>query len=553
MQRTDFCDSDPHKNRGRKGRITLKEIIIRKERKDDYKEAELMAMRAFWNLHGPGCNEHYLVHLLREADCYLPEISRIAEYDGKIVGTIMYSKAIVQDEEVRHEVITFGPLCVDPLAQNLGVGGKLLKETMKLAKEAGYPGICFFGEPDYYPKHGFVTCDHFGITDWNGRNSDPFMGCELQTNAFANIKGRFCEDEVFEKCDDEAKLEEFSHDFPYYKPLKLSCQWLHDKRLGRICEIQKNSYTIQYWEDEIPAKLSGTFYEKELEVPVVGDYVTFDYNPQGESRIVTVCERTSVLKRPDQSGHAMPYVKTMKEQVMIANFDYVFITTSLNDNYNVNRIARYISITLQGNGIPIVILTKSDLCENPEVYVKEIEQLSDKVRVHAVCVLEGEGLDAIKQYMQPGKTIALLGSSGVGKSTLLNAIAGEEIMKTGTIREEDGKGRHTTTYRHLFTFANGVTIIDTPGMRELGMCDVKAGIEDTFSDVAELVCKCRFSDCRHQSEPGCAIKLAIEEGSLTRERWTLYQNLHKESKKSADMKAFGKRISKVRRQINKGK
>lgn len=510
----------------------MNKIIIRKERKEDYKQTEHMVMRAFWNLHGPGCNEHLLIHKLRASDCYLPELSRVAEMNGKIVGAIFYSKAIIQDGDIIHEVLTFGPLCVEPLVQDLGVGGRLLRETMQLAKEEGYPGICIFGEPDYYPKHGFLTCDHFGITDWAGKNYAPFMGYELQEGAFQKIHGRFREDAVFENCEDEVELEEFNKQFLPYPKLKLSCQWFHEQRLGRISEVQKNTYTIQYWEKEFPAKLNGSFYKEGQEFPVVGDYVTFDYNPYGEARIVSLCERKSVLKRPDATIY--------KEQVMVSNFDYVFIVSSLNNEYNLNRIARYVSVTLQGNGIPVVILTKADLCEDPMPYIKEIEGLSDKVFVHVVSSVTGQGLKDLQSYMQSGKTIVLTGSSGVGKSTLLNALAGENRMKTGEIRRKDSKGRHTTTYRQLITLENGVTIIDTPGMRELGMCDVEEGIEDTFSDIVELEGQCKFRNCAHKSEPGCAIKQALEEGSLSEERWKLYQGLQKESKRGADMRAIAK-------------
>ncbi len=266
----------------------MNKIIIREERKEDYYQSELLTMRAFWNIHGPGCNEHLLVHKLRDSKDYLPQISRVAEYDGKIVGIIMYQKAWVLDGECKHEIITFGPLAVEPTVQSLGVGGLLLRETLKLAKEAGYLGICIFGEPEYYPKHGFVNCDRFGITDLEGNNYDALMGYELKENGFAHIKGKFVESSIVEECEDEAELEVFNKRFPFYEKLTLKCQWLHKEKLGRICNVQKFSYTIQFWEEQLSAKLSENFYIDDLKLPIVGDYVTFMYNPKGEAVIIGV-------------------------------------------------------------------------------------------------------------------------------------------------------------------------------------------------------------------------------------------------------------------------
>lgn len=308
--------------------------------------------------------------------------------------------------------------------------------------------------------------------------------------------------------------------------------------IGRICSIQRDSYKILYENQEIQAILKGQFYRtKNGDFPVVGDYVKFKFNEIGSSRIEEICPRKSLLKRADQSGHAIGYVKTMLKQTMVANFDYVFILTSLNDNYNTNRIARYVSLTLQGGGIPVVILTKADLCDNVEDYVKEVRNFSDQVRVHVISSIKGEGLEDIRQYLQPNTTIALLGSSGVGKSTLVNALAGKEIMKTAAIREKDSKGRHTTTSRELMVLDNGVIMIDTPGMREVGMIEVIDGIEEAFPEIDRLIGTCRFANCKHRTEPGCAILQALADGSLSEEKWNLYQNLENESSKNSRMMA----------------
>ncbi len=500
-------------------------------------------MRAFWNIHDPGCNEHLLVHMLREAEEYLPELSRVAELDGKIVGAIFYTKAKVVDGNKEHEVLTFGPLAVEPTCFSMGIGARLLEETIALAKEAGYKGIVICGEPDYYPKHGFVTCDRFDIHHPAFGNASAFMALPLN-DGFEEIHGLFYEAPFFEKCEDETAVAEFTKNFPYYKPLKLSCQWLHKEKLGRISEAGVNRYKIRFWEQELTAKLKGNLYLEDSEkLPVVGDYVTFLYNRSGDSTILSVCERKSFLQRPDQA-------KTGVMQYMVANADYCFIVTSLNEDYSYNRIARYASIAYQGGTEPVVILTKSDLCNNVGRYVREVMTISEDIRVHAVSAIYDIGLDELNEYFVPGKTICLMGSSGAGKSTLINHFAGEEVMKTGEIRESDDTGKHTTTRRQLLVLKNGVSVIDTPGMREVGMAQVDEGLDNTFSDILELEAQCRFSDCKHDTEPGCAVKRAVEEGRLSPERLELFRNLGRENVRNYAKK---KAIAKMVRQREKNK
>ena len=311
---------------------------------------------------------------------------------------------------------------------------------------------------------------------------------------------------------------------------------------GRIFEVRKNSFLIGFEEREIPARLKGSFYEEGADrPPVVGDHVLFACNPAGDSVILSVLERKSFLQRPDQA-------KTAVMQAMVANVDYCFIITSLNEDYSYNRIARYASIALQGGAVPVVILTKADLCGDVERYVREAEGVSDKVRVHAVSALCGAGLEQLEGYFAPGKTICLMGSSGAGKSTLINTIAGEELMKTSAVRASDSTGKHTTTQRRLIRLKNGAFVIDTPGMREVGLAEAEEGIDETFSDILELESRCRFRNCRHETEPGCAVKAAIAVGTLSKQRLRLYQSLGKEN---ADNHAKKKEISKLAKAYKK--
>ena len=207
-----------------KKRLGRKEVEIRMETKEDWYNVELMTQHAFWNKHHLGCDEHYLVHRLRQDKDYLPELSRIAVKDGSVIGCIMYSKASIVDGEDSHEIITFGPLCVEPRWQGCGVGELLLKETMALAANKGYKGIVIFGEPDYYPRIGFKTCDNFDITTASGDNFDAFMGIELAKDSFKDIKGKFYESQVFENLP-KKEVEVYNENFPKLKKLRFPGQW----------------------------------------------------------------------------------------------------------------------------------------------------------------------------------------------------------------------------------------------------------------------------------------------------------------------------------------
>ena len=325
--------------------------------------------------------------------------------------------------------------------------------------------------------------------------------------------------------------------FSLIKEIKLK---LENTITCRVSCVQKNLFTLLPCENEnsrkvkepvteITGKLKGKFYNLGLEPPVVGDYVSVITNEYGDALINEVLPRTTVFKRPDRSGHAEGYVKNLIEETIVANFDYVFIVTSLNQDYSENRIARYVSITLQTGARPVVILSKADLCDDVDLKVEITKAVCDKADVFAISSVTGFGIENLQPYLQENKTIAIVGSSGVGKSTLLNTLNGGELMKVSSIRDEDGKGRHTTTYRQLFQLENGCWIMDTPGLREIGVLDMEEGIEETFSDITGLFCQCKFNDCSHTNEPGCAVLAALEEGTLTQKRWQMYQQLHTEN------------------------
>ncbi len=297
-----------------------------------------------------------------------------------------------------------------------------------------------------------------------------------------------------------------------------------------MSEVQRESFVLLCEQQEIQAKLRGVFYKENRVFPVVGDKVLFSLNKSGVSRIEKVLDRKSEFSRTDFSGHVEKYVKSIKEQVLAVNFDYVFIVESLNKNFNLNRITRYVSITLKSGAKPVVVLTKADLCDNVQCYINEVRSITENLEVCVISAKTGIGMEQLEWYLQCGITIVLLGSSGVGKSTLVNAIAGEEKMKVSEIREHDAKGRHTTTHRQLIRLPSGVFIIDTPGIRELGLWDASEGIDDTFTDIIQVIKKCKYRNCTHVTEPGCAVKKAIENMDISKDRWKLYCQLKEEDK-----------------------
>ncbi|MFH1879352.1 MAG: ribosome small subunit-dependent GTPase A [Bacillota bacterium] len=330
---------------------------------------------------------------------------------------------------------------------------------------------------------------------------------------------------------------------------------------GRVTELRREQYTVVTEYGEVAARLRGKFYfDNQLreEFPCVGDFVLLEYNDSGVSRIVRLLPRRSKFSRADFSGHAEGYAKTILEQVVAANFDYVFILSSLNNDFKLSRITRYLTQARQSGAMPVVILTKADLAADIGRPIAEVLSAVPDVPVHAVSSVTGFGLDALSQYLRPGKTIVFLGMSGVGKSSLLNTLMERVVMEVKEIRDDDSRGRHTTTHRQLFLLPSGAMVIDTPGMRELGLFDADEGISTGFADVEALFARCRFSDCRHQTEPGCAVTAALISGTLSQERWNSYLAQQREvrfmNSKTAylmNKRAWSKSIAKWSKELQK--
>ena len=263
------------------------------------------------------------------------------------------------------------------------------------------------------------------------------------------------------------------------------------------------------------------------EIPTTGDFVALHWNPHGESRILATLPRTSKFER------AAAGASGRRAQTIAVNFDTLFFLMSLNQNFSIRRLERYLSLGRATGADVVVLLTKSDLLGTDSggatPFLADAVACAGDVPVFAISSKTGDGLDQLAPYVIPRRTLAFIGSSGVGKSSLVNALAGEELMPTLEVRDWDSKGRHTTTERELIRLPSGAFVIDTPGMREIGMWEADTGIADSFVDIESLVAGCRFSDCRHDTEPGCAIKAALASGKLSEERWLAYCRLKAEA------------------------
>lgn len=299
-----------------------------------------------------------------------------------------------------------------------------------------------------------------------------------------------------------------------------------DGYLGRVIAEYKGLYRVATEEDDILAKVSGKIINTAIDkssYPAVGDWVVIDRinRNTGNGVIHEVLNRRSAVSRKVAG-------KQMDQQIIASNIDTIFICMSANNDFNLRRLERYISIGWNSGATPVILLTKIDLCEDLYRIEREIEDIAIGIDILYVSSFTGKGIEEINKYLIPGKTIAVIGSSGVGKSTLINLLLGEERQQVNNIREDDHKGKHTTTHRELIVLKDKGIIIDTPGMREIQFLDDADGIEDSFHEIIDIAKGCKFSNCKHDKEPGCAVKAAIEAGTISKERLQSYNKLKRE-------------------------
>jgi ribosome biogenesis GTPase len=297
--------------------------------------------------------------------------------------------------------------------------------------------------------------------------------------------------------------------------------------------------------DELRPLMSERYHhdtQSRDKLPAVGDWVAVRAQPeQGEATICALLPRRSILARKAASKE--DEAEETAQQVLVANVDTAFLVTGLDGNFNPRRIERYVTLVTASGVAPVVVLNKTDLCDDVDARVAEVERVAGGVPVHAMSAVEDDGVDVLNWYLGTGKTIVFLGSSGVGKSTIINRLLGEGRQKVTAISGPIGKGMHTTSNRELIALPGGAMLIDTPGMRELHVWADEGALSETFEDIEELIVQCRFRDCRHQSEPGCAVKAAIEDGSLSPERFSNYLRLQRELASLARRRAKKARLA----------
>ena len=327
---------------------------------------------------------------------------------------------------------------------------------------------------------------------------------------------------------------------------------------ARIIEVNRNNYKVSNGRHEIFAELSGKFLfniDNSLDYPTVGDWVVVQcFDDDSQAIIHHILTRKSLLKRKDPG-------KAIEFQLIAANMDYALIMQSVDSNFNLNRLERYFVMINESHIQPIIVLSKTDLI--PEEKLAEIgdkiSRFNNRYRIFPVSNVTGEGIETLRKQLQPCKTYCLLGSSGVGKTTLLNTLLGEQRFDVNAVREKDSKGRHTTVRRQLIRLESGSLFIDSPGMRELGNFAVHTGLNVTYDEIASFGSRCRFKDCTHIHEDGCAVKEAVGRGLIDENRYNNYLKIQKESayyamsyqEKRKKDKSFGKMLKNYKKSIRK--
>jgi len=303
---------------------------------------------------------------------------------------------------------------------------------------------------------------------------------------------------------------------------------------ARVAEEHRTRYLVLGEFETLPAEVSGRFRhlaEMQAGFPAVGDWVAVAPTAEKDRCIIHgLLERKSGFSRKAASSGGMPDSGgRTDEQVLAANVDTVFLVSGLDGDFNAKRVERYLVAAWDSGATPVILLNKADICDDVDRYLEEINSVAFGVPVLVISAQENRGLEALDPYLASAQTTVFLGSSGVGKSTIVNRLLGEDRIKTQAVREDDSRGRHTTTSRHMLFLPGGGIVIDTPGMRELQLWD-DGGISRAFADVEELTGKCRFNDCCHESEPGCAVQEAIRDGRLSEDRYRRYLKLQKENR-----------------------